>query len=152
RQGIVTRDDDDDAVEGIVLMRRGENPSTVLPILRERIAELDDDILPAGVKVSPFYDRSNLVNATLTTVFHNLAEGALLVTLVLFAFTLSVRASLIVATVIPLSLAASFAYLRARGMSANLLSMGAIDFGIIVDGAVILVEHLFHKVPGMDRD
>jgi cobalt-zinc-cadmium resistance protein CzcA len=152
RQGIVTRDEDDDAVEGIVLMRRGENPSTVLPILRERIAELDTDILPSGVKVSPFYDRSNLVSATLTTVFHNLAEGALLVTLVLFAFTLSIRASLIVATVIPLSLAASFAYLRARGMSANLLSMGAIDFGIIVDGAVILVEHLFHKVPTMDRE
>src|SRR6185369_10208086 len=98
-------------------------------------------------------DRTVLVDTTLKTVFRNLAEGALLVTLVLFAFTLSIRASLIVTAVIPLSLAASFAYLRARGMSANLLSMGAIDFGIIVDGAVILVEHLFHKVPRMaDRD
>jgi cobalt-zinc-cadmium resistance protein CzcA len=153
RQGFVTRDDDDDAVQGIVLMRRGENPSNVLPLLRERVAELNGRILPHGVKVTPFYDRTTLVDSTLETVFHNLMEGALLVTLVLFAFTLSVRASLIVATVIPLSLAASFAYLHARGMSANLLSMGAIDFGIIVDGAVILVEHLFHKVPQMeDRD
>ncbi|HVU05636.1 MAG TPA: CusA/CzcA family heavy metal efflux RND transporter [Polyangiaceae bacterium] len=150
RQGIVTRDDDDDAVQGIVLMRRGENPSLVLPVLRERVDELNGRILPKGVKLLPFYDRTTLVDSTLKTVFHNLMEGATLVTLVLFAFTLSLRASLIVATVIPLSLAASFAYLRMRGMSANLLSMGAIDFGIIVDGAVILVEHLFHKVPEME--
>jgi cobalt-zinc-cadmium resistance protein CzcA len=150
RQGVVVRDADDDAVQGIVLMRRGENPSTVLPLLAERVKELNERILPPGVKISPFYDRTTLVDSTLHTVFHNLLEGATLVTLVLFAFTLSIQASLIVATVIPLSLAASFAYLRARGMSANLLSMGAIDFGIIVDGAVILVEHLFHKVPLMD--
>jgi cobalt-zinc-cadmium resistance protein CzcA len=150
RQGFVSRDEDDDAVEGIVLMRRGENPSQVLPLLRERIDDLEHGILPSGVHVSPFYDRTTLVDTTLKTVFRNLAEGALLVTLVLFAFTLSVHASLIVATVIPLSLAASFTYLRARGMSANLLSMGAIDFGIIVDGAVILVEHLFHRVPRME--
>ncbi|HVU04211.1 MAG TPA: CusA/CzcA family heavy metal efflux RND transporter [Polyangiaceae bacterium] len=153
RQGVVTRDDEDDSVEGIVLMRRGENPTQVLPLLRDRIAEIQSDFLPKGVKIAPFYDRTVLVDTTLRTVFRNLAEGALLVTLVLFAFTLSIRASLIVALVIPLSLAASFAYLRARGMSANLLSMGAIDFGIIVDGAVILVEHLFHEVPRMeDRD
>jgi cobalt-zinc-cadmium resistance protein CzcA len=152
RQGIVTRDGDQDAVEGIVLMRRGQNPSVVLAALRERIGDLNQRVLPHGVAVDPFYDRTELVTTTLRTVFRNLAEGALLVTLVLFAFTLSVRASLIVATVIPLSLAASFAYLRARGMSANLLSMGAVDFGIIVDGAVILVEHLFHKVPAGDRE
>jgi cobalt-zinc-cadmium resistance protein CzcA len=152
RQGVVTRDGNDDAVQGIVLMRRGENPSQVLPLLRERVDELNGRILPRGIKLTAFYDRTTLVDSTLKTVFHNLMEGALLVTLVLFAFTLSVRASLIVATVIPLSLAASFAYLHARGMSANLLSMGAIDFGIIVDGAVILVEHLFSKVPHMDRD
>jgi cobalt-zinc-cadmium resistance protein CzcA len=151
RQGIVTRDQNDDAVQGIVLMRRGENPSRVLPVLREHVSELNGRILPRGVKIDPFYDRTELVDQTLRTVFHNLGEGALLVTLVLFAFTLSIRASLIVATVIPLSLAASFAYLRARGMSANLLSMGAIDFGIIVDGAVILVEHLFHRVPQTDE-
>ncbi|HEY4120152.1 MAG TPA: CusA/CzcA family heavy metal efflux RND transporter [Byssovorax sp.] len=146
RQGIVTRDDNEDAIEGIVLMRRGENPSVVLEALRGKITDLNERILPKGVKVNPFYDRTDLVNTTLKTVFKNLAEGALLVTLVLFAFMLSVRASLIVAIAIPLSLAASFIYLSVRGMSANLLSMGAVDFGIIVDGAVILVEHLFHRL------
>jgi cobalt-zinc-cadmium resistance protein CzcA len=147
RQSFVSRDAQEDVVEGIVLMRKGENPSVVLDALRDRISELKRNGLPAGVEVQPFYDRSELVDTTLHTVFHNLLEGAALVVLVLFAFTLSLRASLIVATVIPLSLAASFVYLRARGMGANLLSMGAVDFGIIVDGAVILVEHLFHVIP-----
>jgi heavy metal efflux system protein len=146
RQGVVTRDENEDAVEGIVLMRRGQNPSVVLAALRARVDELNARVLPKGVKVDPFYDRTELVNTTLKTVFRNLAEGAALVTIVLFVFLLSVRASLIVALVIPLSLAASFVYLWARGMSANLLSMGAVDFGIIVDGAVILVEHIFHRV------
>jgi cobalt-zinc-cadmium resistance protein CzcA len=146
RQGVVTRGADEDAVEGIVLMRRGQNPSVVLGGLRAKIQELNTRILPGGITVNPFYDRTDLVDTTLETVFHNLLEGALLVVLVLFAFMLSIRASLIVAAAIPLSLAASFAYLYARGMSANLLSMGAVDFGIIVDGAVILVEHLFHKL------
>jgi cobalt-zinc-cadmium resistance protein CzcA len=146
RQGIVTRGNDEDVVEGIVLMRRGENPSVVLDALRIRIDELNTRVLPKGVQVDAFYDRTTLVNTTLKTVFKNLGEGALLVSLVLFAFMLSVRASLIVAIAIPLSLAASFIYLSVRGMSANLLSMGAVDFGIIVDGAVILVEHLFHRL------
>ncbi len=146
RQGIVTRDGDEDAVEGIVLMRRGENPTRVLEGLRERLIELDEHVLPKGVRLKAFYDRSELVGTTLRTVFKNLAEGALLVTLVLYAFMRSVRASLIVAVTIPLSLAASFLYLYARGMSANLLSMGAVDFGSIGDGAVILVEHLFHRL------
>jgi cobalt-zinc-cadmium resistance protein CzcA len=146
RQGVVSRDDDPDAVQGIVIMRKGENPSAVLSGLAKRVKELNERILPKGVHLAPFYDRTDLVNTTLHTVFHNLAEGAILVTLVLFAFMLSVRASLIVAAVIPLSLGASFIYLSMRGMSANLLSMGAVDFGIIVDGAVILVEHLFHSL------
>ncbi|PYQ10362.1 MAG: CusA/CzcA family heavy metal efflux RND transporter [Acidobacteria bacterium] len=148
RQGAVTRDAEEDAVEGIVLMRRGENPSVVLAALRERVSDLNRRILPAGIAVSPFYDRTDLVNTTLKTVFRNLAEGATLVVIVLFLFMLSLRASLIVAAVIPLSLLGSFLYLHARGMSANLLSMGAVDFGIIVDGAVILVEHLFRRVEG----
>jgi cobalt-zinc-cadmium resistance protein CzcA len=146
RQGVVTRNADEDAVEGIVLMRRGENPTVVLDALRKKLNELEHGALPKGIHLHAFYDRTELVATTLKTVFHNLLEGALLVVLVLFAFTLSIRAALIVAAVIPLSLAASFAYLHARGMSANLLSMGAVDFGIIVDGAVILVEHLFHKL------
>ncbi|HEY3358901.1 MAG TPA: CusA/CzcA family heavy metal efflux RND transporter [Polyangia bacterium] len=145
RQGIVTRDGDEDAVEGIVLMRRGQNPSVVLEGIRKRVGELNSRVLPKGIKLSAFYDRTELVKTTLKTVFRNLAEGAALVTIVLFVFLLSIRASLIVALVIPLSLAGSFVYLYARGMSANLLSMGAVDFGIIVDGAVILVEHLFHR-------
>ncbi|HEX7838448.1 MAG TPA: CusA/CzcA family heavy metal efflux RND transporter [Kofleriaceae bacterium] len=148
RQGVVTRGDNLDTVEGIVLMRRGENPSVVLAALRDRIEELDQHALPAGIRLHPFYDRTDLVDTTLDTVFHNLAEGAALVTVVLFVFLLSLRASLVVTIVIPLSLAASFIYLRSRGMSANLLSMGAVDFGIIVDGAVILVEHVFGHCAG----
>ncbi|HVZ35871.1 MAG TPA: CusA/CzcA family heavy metal efflux RND transporter, partial [Polyangiaceae bacterium] len=146
RQGVVTRDGNEDAVEGIVLMRRGQNPSVVLDGLRAKIAELNGGVLPDGVQVKAFYDRTDLVDTTLETVFKNLVEGATLVIAVLLAFMLSWRAALIVATAIPLSLAASFVYLSVRGMSANLLSMGAVDFGIIVDGAVILVEHLFHKL------
>jgi cobalt-zinc-cadmium resistance protein CzcA len=145
RQGVVSRDANEDAVEGIVLMRRGENPSVVLAALRDKVADINGRILPKGIAVTPFYDRTELVDTTLHTVFHNLVEGAFLVVLVLFLFMLSVRASLIVAAVIPLSLLASFLYLHVRGLSANLLSMGAVDFGIIVDGAVILVEHLFHR-------
>jgi len=131
-------------------MRRGENPSVVLAALRDRIADLDQHALPAGIRLHPFYDRTDLVDTTLDTVFHNLGEGAALVTVVLFIFLLSLRASLVVTIVIPLSLAASFIYLRSRGMSANLLSMGAVDFGIIVDGAVILVEHVFGHCAGDD--
>jgi len=148
RQGVVTRDGDDDAVQGIVLMRKGENPSRVLDGVRARVAELAQRALPPGVAIAPFYDRTELVDTTLETVFHNLLEGAALVSLVLFVFLLSIRASLVVVAVIPLSLAAAFLYLHARGMSANLLSMGAVDFGIIVDGAVILVEHVFEHAAG----
>jgi CzcA family heavy metal efflux pump len=239
RQGVVTRNLDEDTVEGIVLMRRGENPSVVLKALRERLKDLREHSLPSGqvsfvqtpnaksvdialqytdenalsvkkplgtftgpctdaigppqsklmsmiacsgvelramaeddvinvystkvggkpelvaaglhapeIRVVPFYDRSDLVATTLDTVFHNLAEGALLVSVVLFIFLLSVRASLLVTLVIPLSLGCSFMYLKSRGMSANLLSMGAVDFGIIVDGAVILVEHVFGHCAG----
>ena len=136
RQGVVTRNDNLDTVQGIVLMRKGDNPSAVLEVLRQRVKELQAHSMPEGVRIMPFYDRTNLVDTTLDTVFHNLGEGALLVSLVLFVFLLSLRASIVVTLVIPLSLAASFIYLHFRGMSANLLSMGAVDFGIIVDGAV----------------
>src|SRR5205823_7153359 len=111
-------------------------------------AELHEHALPDKVRIHAFYDRTDLVDTTLDTVFHNLGEGALLVSVVLFVFLLSLRASLVVTIVIPLSLAASFIYLHSRGMSANLLSMGAVDFGIIVDGAVILVEHVFEHAAG----
>jgi len=104
RQGVVSRDADEDAVEGIVLMRRGENPSVVLAGLRDKIADINGRILPKGIAVRPFYDRTELVDTTLHTVFHNLVEGALLVVLVLFLFMLSVRASLMTADALMRSL------------------------------------------------
>jgi cobalt-zinc-cadmium resistance protein CzcA len=146
RQGIASRENDYDAVEGIVVMRRGENPSVVLQRLRARVDELNERVLRKGVRVVPFYDRTQLVDKTLETVSRNLLEGALLVVAVLFAFLLDLRAALIVSTLIPLSLSAAFLYLKARGMSANLISMGAVDFGIIVDGAVVIVESIVHRV------
>ncbi|MFT3922792.1 MAG: CusA/CzcA family heavy metal efflux RND transporter [Myxococcales bacterium] len=146
RQGVVGRGTDQDSVEGIVLMRRGENASVVLQALKARVVELNKQVLPKGTRISTFYDRTELVDATLHTVGHNLMEGATLVVLVLFVFLLDLRAALIVAAVIPLSLATAFAYLHARGMSANLISMGAVDFGIIVDGAVVIIETIVHRL------
>jgi cobalt-zinc-cadmium resistance protein CzcA len=152
RQGIVGRDDDDDIVEGIVLMRKGENPSDVLADLKQRVDRLNSSILPKDVRIVPFYDRSWLISTTLTTVFHNLLEGGLLVTLVLFVFLRSGRAAAIVAAVIPLALLSTFIGLRLRGIPANLLSLGAMDFGIIVDGAVIVVENVFRTLSARASD
>lgn len=150
RQGVVSRGDQYDAVEGIVLMRRSENPTVVLDRVRAAIAELNARLLPPGVQVEPFYDRTDLVDTTLHTVAHNLLEGGVLVTLVLFIFLLDLRAALIVAALIPLSLLAAFLYLHLRGLSANLLSMGAVDFGIIVDGGVVIIENIVHRLSGHD--
>jgi cobalt-zinc-cadmium resistance protein CzcA len=146
RQGLVGQDNDDDVSTGIVLMRKGENPSQVLAAIRERVNELNTSILPKGVKVEPFYDRTWLIDTTLETVFRNLAEGATLVALVLLLFLGSWRAAAIVAAVIPLSLLATFIGLTWRGIPANLLSLGAMDFGIIVDGAVIVVENVYRRL------
>ena len=146
RQGIASRETNWDAVEGIVIMRRGENPSSVLARLRDRVDEVNKRVLRKGVSIVPFYDRTELVNKTLETVSRNLLEGAFLVVVVLYVFLLDLRAALIVATLIPLSLFSAFIYLRARGMSANLVSMGAVDFGIIVDGAVVVIESIVHRV------
>jgi len=146
RQGIVGQDGDDEIVSGIVVMRKGENPSIVLAALKEKVAALNDSILPRGVQVVPFYDRTWLIGTTLRTVFQNLAEGAMLVTIVLLLFLGNFRAALIVAVMIPLSLLATFVGLTWRGIPANLLSLGAMDFGIIVDGAVIVVENVFRKL------
>src|SRR5712691_4170394 len=146
RQGIVGQDDDDEVVSGIVLMRKGENPSEVLTALKERVKILNTSILPRGVQITPFYDRTWLIATTLKTVFKNLVEGALLVTVVLYLFLGHLRAAGIVAVMIPLSLLATFIGLRIRGIPANLLSLGAMDFGIIVDGAVIVVEHVFRRL------
>src|SRR4030095_15606740 len=133
-------------VTGLVLMRKGENPSAVLQDLKHKIDELNSTALPAGVQIIPIYDRTWLIDTTLHTVFKNLTEGALLVTCVLLLFLGSVRAALIVAFMIPLSLLATFTGLTIRGIPANLLSLGAMDFGIIVDGAVIVIENIFRKL------
>jgi heavy metal efflux system protein len=145
-EGIVGQDDADDVVSGIVLMRKGENPSEVLKALKEHLNVLNSSILPKGVNIVPFYDRTWLIDTTLHTVFKNLAEGAMLVTFVLLIFLGNLRAAAIVAVLIPLSLLATFIGLTWRGIPANLLSLGAMDFGIIVDGAVIVVENVFRRL------
>jgi len=146
RQGVAGQDDDDDVVTGVVLMRRGENPSEVLKLVNAKIDQLNDTGLPGGVKVVPIYDRTWLIGKTLTTVFGNLCEGALLVSLVLWLFLGNIRAAAIVAVTIPLALLATFLGLTWIGIPANLLSLGAMDFGIIVDGAVIVVENVFRRL------
>jgi heavy metal efflux system protein len=145
-EGIIGQDDKDDVVAGIVVMRKGENPSEVLNALKARIQLLNNSILPKGVKLVSYYDRTWLINTTLHTVFKNLVEGALLVTFVLLLFLGNLRAAAIVAFMIPLSLLATFIGLSWRGIPANLLSLGAMDFGIIVDGAVIVVENVFRRL------
>jgi cobalt-zinc-cadmium resistance protein CzcA len=146
RQGVMGQDDEDDITAGIVLMRKGENPSLVLASLKQRVDALNKSILPKGVQIVPYYDRTWLISTTLKTVFKNLLEGAALVTFVLLIFLGNLRAAAIVAIMIPLSLLATFIGLTWRGIPANLLSLGAMDFGIIVDGAVIVVEHVFRKL------
>ena len=146
RQGLVGKDAEDEIVSGIVLMRKGENPSTVLAAIKGRVATLNKLVLPKGVQIVPYYDRTWLIHTTLKTVFENLLEGALLVTLVLYLFLGHFRSAGIVAVVIPLALLSTFIGLKLRGIPANLLSLGAMDFGIIVDGAVIVVENIFRHL------
>jgi cobalt-zinc-cadmium resistance protein CzcA len=146
RQGFMSRDAQDEIVNGIVLMRKGENPSEVLAALKEKVALLNTSVLPKGVHLEPYYDRTWLIETTLHTVFRNLLTGALLVSLVLYIFLRRVRAAAIVAAIIPLALLATFIGLRLRGIPANLLSLGAMDFGIVVDGAVIVVENIFRRL------
>lgn len=146
RQGVIGQDDDSDIVSGVVLMRRGENPGEVLAAVKERVAQLNAKGLPKGVEITPFYDRTWLLDKTLKTVFGNLVEGAMLVMLVLLLFLGNLRAAIIVALIIPLSLLGTFLGLTWLGVPANLLSLGAMDFGIIVDGAVIVVENVFRRL------
>ena len=140
REGIVAKDRDDDVVEGIVLLRKGENALKVLAPLRAKIAELNASVLPKGITIVPFYDRETLVRHTVRTVEENLATGALLVIVILVVFLGSWRSAAIVGLVIPLSLLFAFILMDAEHVSANLISLGAIDFGIIVDAAVVMVE------------
>jgi cobalt-zinc-cadmium resistance protein CzcA len=145
RQGTVGYNDKRDIVEGIVLLRRGENPDTVLQALHTKIDELNAKVLPEGMTIEPMYDRSVLIAYTLDTVNHNLLHGFLLIIAIVWLFLRSMRGSLIVAAIIPLSLLSAFAGLYLLGLPANLISMGAIDFGILVDGAVVLVENVYHQ-------
>src|ERR1700678_4442004 len=135
----------DDAVEGVILLRTGEKTQDVLKGVEARTRELNDQILPKDVKVVPFYDRSDLVDLTTQVVERNLLRGMLLVVVVLIFFLFDLRAGLIVATSIPLALLFAFVCLDLQNASANLLSIGAIDFGILVDGAVVMVENIFRQ-------
>ena len=143
RLGQVGRMDEDDVVQGIVVMRKGENPGEVIAALKDKIADIQENALPEDVRIVSFYDREDLVDLAVNTVTHNLIEGILLVTFIVLIFMADWRTTVIVSIIIPLALLFAFICLRAMGMSANLLSMGAIDFGIIIDGAVVMVEGLF---------
>lgn len=157
RLGQVGRDKQNDVVEGIIVMRKGENPSEVIKRVQERINYLNEKVLPADVKINTFYNRDNLIEFATHTVLHNMLEGIIFVTVIVFLFMADWRTTVIVAIVIPLALLFAFICLTLKGMSANLLSMGAIDFGIIIDGAVVMVEGIFvlldHKQHqlGMER-
>jgi cobalt-zinc-cadmium resistance protein CzcA len=136
----------DDAVEGIILMRRGEQPQTVLQGVEKKTAELNRNVLPPDVKIRPFYDRSDLVRVTTDTVEWNLIRGMVLVLIVLIFFLVSVRAAVITALTVPLALLFAFIFLHATGEAANLLSIGAIDFGIIIDGTIVMVENIYREL------
>ncbi|MBS1503057.1 MAG: efflux RND transporter permease subunit, partial [Bacteroidetes bacterium] len=143
RLGQVGRDRDPDVIEGIVVMRKGENPSVVIKALKQKLHDLNTNILPDDVKIVPFYDREDLVNFATHTVLHNMFEGIIFVTVIVFLFMADWRTTLTVSLIIPLALLFAFICLKLKGMSANLLSMGAIDFGIIIDAAVVMVEGIF---------
>ncbi|WP_025764927.1 efflux RND transporter permease subunit [Dyadobacter tibetensis] len=151
RVGQVGLNDNDDVVEGIVVMRKGENPKEVLERVKAKIADLNQNTLPSDVKMETFYDRDNLMDFTTRTVMHNVTEGIVLVTVIVFLFMADWRTTLTVSIVIPLSLLFAFLCLKLMGMSANLLSLGAVDFGIIIDGAVVMVEGIFVSLDHLAR-
>ncbi|MGM8362416.1 efflux RND transporter permease subunit [Flavobacterium sp. ARAG 55.4] len=157
RLGQAGLDNDTDVVEGIVIMLRGENPGDVIENLRARVDELNERILPSNVKIIPFIDRTELVDHTVHTVSKNLVEGVLLVSLIVFIFLYNWRTTVIVASVIPLAFLFAIIMLRIQGLPANLISMGALDFGLLLEGTLVIVETVFvsletkaHKI-GMER-
>ncbi|QCX54081.1 efflux RND transporter permease subunit [Elizabethkingia sp. JS20170427COW] len=143
RLGQVGLQDEDDLVQGVVIMLRGENPDEVIPRLKEKIEELNSTILPKDVKIEPFIDRTELVNATVNTVAKNIIEGIFLVSVIVFIFLYNWRTTVIVASVIPLSFLFAIIMLRIQGLPANLISMGAIDFGLLLEGTLVVVETVF---------
>lgn len=145
RRGAATRDGEGEIVLGVAMMLLGENARTVTAAVKERLASIAPS-LPPGTTIEPFYDRSVLVSRTLHTVAKNLGEGALLVVLVLFLLLGDLRAGVVVAAVIPLAMLFALVLMRALGLSGNLMSLGAIDFGLIVDGSVIIVENTVRRL------
>src|SRR5690554_4156734 len=143
RLGQVGFQDEDDVVQGIVIMLRGENPGDVIPKLKNKIEELNESILPDDIEIVPFIDRTDLVNTTVKTVGTNLIEGILFVSFIVFIFLFNWRTTLIVASVIPLSFLFAIIMLRIQGLPANLISMGAIDFGLLLEGTLVIVETVF---------
>ncbi len=150
--GIFGVDGQNEAIEGIVLMRRGENPTEVLKGIKEAVEDLNANRLPKDVKLRPIYDRTDLVDNTMGTVTHTLMEGLIIVVAVLILFLGSVRAALLTAITIPLSLLFAFVCMHFTGIPANLLSLGALDFGIIVDATLIMVEHIVHTLGQQKKD
>ena len=146
RRGAVAKADAIDSVEGTILLRRGENPGDVLDGVHHAVDRINRDVLPKGMQIVPFYDRTKLVNTTLTTAAHNMVEGAALVALVLWLFLRALSGSVAVAITMPLALLSAFAGLHFAGVPANMMSVGAIDFGILLDGAVILVENVYRHL------
>ena len=144
--------ENDDVVSGIVLLRKGAAADTALQGIHKKVEELNDHILPPGVKVVPFIDRSDLVHFTSHTVLHNLTEGMILVSIILFLFLGNVRGALIVAATIPFSLLFASICLDLRHIPANLLSLGALDFGMVVDGAVVMVENIVRHLGRKNGD
>jgi cobalt-zinc-cadmium resistance protein CzcA len=151
RQGAVTRDGLGEAVAGMVIMLKGENGKTVAEDVKARLKEIGTS-LPAGVTITPFYDQTEVIDRTSHTVRKNLVEGSLLVVVVLLVFLRNVRAALITAAVIPFSMLIGFIGMRLFGVSANLMSLGAIDFGLIVDGAVVMIENFVRHGHEPDHD
>src|SRR5258708_38629845 len=144
--GRVGKDDESDIVQGIVMMRRGEQSLPTLERVRQKVDQLNHGILPKGMAIVHYHDRSDLINVTTQTVTHTLVTVMILVALILLAFLGDLRASLVVALSIPLSLLFTFIVMVLRGDSANLISMGAIDFGIIVDASVVMVENIYRHL------
>jgi len=140
------KSNNDDAVEGVILMRRGEQTQNVLRGVEAKTKELNSSILPQDIKIRPYYDRSDLVRVTTDTVEGNLLRGMILVLIVLIFFLVSIRAAVITALTIPLALLFAFIFLHWTGEAANLLSIGAIDFGIIIDGTIVMVENIYREL------
>ena len=143
RLGQVGYNEQDDVVEGIVVMLRGENPNEVIERLKEKITELNDRILPENVEIVPVVDRTKLVDITVHTVTKNLIEGIILVSIIVFIFLYNWRTTFIVASVIPLAFLFAIIMLRIQGLPANLISMGSLDFGLLLEGTLVIVEHVF---------